>query len=89
MKNLIKIRGILSSLLIIMFIIVVFTGIGLYLSPPGRIAKEMSWNFLGFNKWQLENLHALFGFLMSGMVVIHLLINYKMFLGEIKALFKK
>ncbi len=89
MKNLIKIRAILSSLLIIVFIVVVFTGIGLYLSPSGRIAKEMSWTFLGFDKWQLENLHTLSGFLMFGMIIIHLLINHKMFLGEIKALFKR
>ncbi len=89
MKNLMKIRAILSSLLLIVFIIVVFTGIGLYFSPSGRIAAEISWNFLGFSKWRLENLHTLSGFIMSGLVIIHLLINYKMFLGEIKTLFKK
>ncbi|OQX52876.1 MAG: hypothetical protein B5M48_04515 [Candidatus Omnitrophica bacterium 4484_213] len=68
----------LSLLLLIIFIIVLFTGIGLYFSPSGRIAKEISWNFLGFD-----------GFIMSALVIIHLLINYKMFLGEVKFLFRR
>ncbi len=89
MKNLVKIRAVLSSLLVIVFIIVVFTGIGLYFAPSGRVAKEISWSFLGFNKWQLENLHTVSGFLMLGIVLTHLSINYKMFLGELKTLFKK
>jgi len=88
MKNIIKFRAILSSLILIIFIIVLFTGIGLYFSPSGRIAKEISWNFLGFGKWQLENLHTLSGFIMSVLVIIHLFINSKMFFNEIKRLFK-
>jgi len=89
MKNIIKIRAILSSLILITFIIVLLTGIGLYLSPSGRATKEISWDFFGFDKWQLENMHTLFGFIMSALVIIHLIINYKMFLNEIKILFKK
>ncbi|MCD6109214.1 DUF4405 domain-containing protein [bacterium] len=89
MKNTIKIRAILSSLLFITFAIVLFTGIGLYISPSGKIAGEAGWNFFGFGKLQLENLHTLFGFVMSALVIVHLLMNYKMFLGEIKMLFKK
>jgi len=89
MKNIIKIRAILSSLLLITFIIVLFTGIGLYFSPSGRIAREIGWTFLGFNKEKLENLHTLSGFIMSALVMIHLFVNYKMFLSEIKTLFKR
>ena len=89
MKNIVKIRVILSSLLLITFIVVLFTGIGLYFSPSGKIAKEINWNFLGFNKLQLENLHTISGFIMSGLILIHLFLNYKMFLGEIKSLFKE
>ena len=89
MKNTIKIRAILSLLLLITFAIVLFTGIGLYLSPSGKIAQEIGWNFFGFGKFQLENLHTLSGFGMSALVIIHLLMNYKMFLGEVQALFKK
>ncbi len=89
MKNIVKIRAIFSSLLLIIFIVVTVTGIGLYFSPLGRIAKEIRWNFFGFDKWQLENLHTLFGFIMFALVIIHLSVNYKMFFCEIKAFFKK
>ncbi len=89
MKNIIKIKAILSLLLLITFIIVVFTGIGLYFAPSDRIIREIGWNFGGFNKGQLENLHTLSGFIMSVLVIVHLLINYKILLGEIKILFKK
>ncbi len=89
MKYIIKIRAILSSLLLITFIIVLFTGIGLYFSPSGKAAREINWSFLGFDKWQLENLHTLSGFIMSALIIIHLLINYKLFLNEIKTLFKR
>ena len=86
--KIVKIRGIISSLLIVIFIIIVFTSIGLYFAPSERIARETGWIFLGFNRFQLENIHTIFGFLMFGIVVIHLILNYKMFLAEIKALFK-
>ncbi|MEA3344116.1 MAG: DUF4405 domain-containing protein [Patescibacteria group bacterium] len=89
MKNIIKIRAILSSLLLITFVVVFFTGIGLYSSPSGKIAKEVNWDFFGFDKWQLENIHTLFGFIVSVLIIIHLFINYKLFLNEIKILFKK
>jgi len=88
MKKIIKVRVILSSLLLITFIVVLFTGIGLYFSPSGMIAKEVSWNFLGLDKWQLENLHTVFGFAMAVLVITHLLVNYKMFLNEIKVVLK-
>ncbi len=89
MKNIIKIRAILSLVLLIAFLFVLFTGVGLYFSPSERIARELNWSFLGFNKWQLEKLHTLSGFIMSGLVMIHFFLNYKLFLSEIKTLFKK
>ena len=89
MKSIIKIRAILSSLLLITFIIVTLTGIGLHRAPSGKIARETSWTFLDLSKWQLENIHTIFGFIMSALVIFHLLLNYKIFFGEIKTLFKK
>jgi len=93
MKNTTKIRAILSSLLIITFIIVLFTGIGLYFSPTTEITKETAWTFLGFNRTQLEKIHTLSGFAMSALVIFHLLVNYTMLKTEIKIsiqkLFKK
>ncbi len=84
--NAVKLRGITSTLLIIIFIVVLFTGIGLTFAPSGRIARETSWAFLGFSKFKLLRLHTVTGYIMAGLVVFHLILNYKMFLAEIKAL---
>ena len=89
MKNIVKIRAILSSLLLVTSIVVLFTGVGLYFSPSGRIAKEISWTFLGFDRWQLENLHTLSGFIISALAIVHLFVNHRIFFCEIKALFKR
>jgi len=89
MKSIVKIRAILSLLLIITFVIVTFTGIGLYLSPSGRIARETSWGLFGLGRWQLENMHTILGFIMSALIIIHLAVNYKLLLSEVKVLVGK
>ena len=88
MFNKIKFRAITSSLLIINFVVLTFTGIGLYLSPSGYITKATAWTFLGISKFKLENLHAVFGFILIALLLIHLFLNYKMFFNEFKILFK-
>ncbi len=86
-KNIVKIRGILSSLLLIISIIAIFTGIGLYFAPSGRIARGTGWSFFGFNLSKLEMLHTVTGFIMAVLIVIHFIINYKMFKNEMKQVF--
>ena len=54
--DLIKLRGITSTALIVVFALVVFTGIGMYFAPSGRVAYEAGWTFFGIQKFQLENL---------------------------------
>ena len=87
-KNIVKIRGILSTVLLIDFIIVIFTGIGLYFAPSGRIANETGWSFLGFNLLKLERLHTVSGFTMAVLVGVHFIINYKIFKNELKQVFR-
>ncbi len=87
--NQIKLRGITSLLLMTSFIIESITGIGLYLAPSGRIANTTNWTFIGINKFKLENLHTIWGFIMIGLITLHLILNYKLFINEIKILIKK
>ena len=81
-----NIRGIISLLLLIVGIGVFFTGIGLYLAPHGR--HSAYWTFMGIPKYKLEQYHTILGFVMSGLIIVHLWLNRKMFVGEIKSLFK-
>ncbi|AZR72822.1 hypothetical protein BBF96_05090 [Anoxybacter fermentans] len=87
--NLIKVRGIISLLLLILFIVISVTGIGLWLAPSGRIARQIEWSFLGLNKELLEDLHTYTGFIMIFLTIVHLLLNYKMLFNEIKHLLKR
>ena len=84
MFNSTKIRAVLSSLLIATFMAVTFTGIGLWLAPSGRVAREMGWNFFGLDKWILENLHTLLGFSLSFLVVVHFILNFRLYVNELK-----
>ncbi len=85
----IKVKAIVSFLLLVAFIVTTFTGTGLYFAPSGKIVAEDTWSFFGFNKLQLINLHIRLGFIMSGIIIVHLFMNYKIFLTEIKVLFGK
>lgn len=77
-------RAMISFLVTASFIIVLLTGIMLYISPSGRIAREANWNIFGITKWQLISLHDIFGYFLAIIAVIHLYFNWKIFLSYIK-----
>ncbi len=49
-----------SFFLFFSFLISVLSGLGLYLSPRGRIAHWIHWDFLGFTKTDWEAIHIVF-----------------------------
>ncbi len=87
--NYTKIRAVLSSILGLDFLIVAITGIGLWRAPIGRIANATAWTFMGFSKHQLEKIHTLTGFIMLFLVLLHVVLNFRMFKNENKLLYKK
>jgi hypothetical protein len=87
--KIVKARAIISLGLLVTFTIVFISGIGLYFAPNGRIARETNWQFLLFEKSQIENIHTITAFIMTGLIVVHLIINFKMFAKELKILFAK
>ncbi len=80
-----KPRAVISSLLLLAFVVVFISGIGLMKAPSGRIARETNWEFLGFDKTRLEQLHTLLGNFDGLLVAVHFII-YKMCSAEIKSL---
>ncbi|MGB9855553.1 MAG: DUF4405 domain-containing protein [Caldisericum exile] len=84
----VKIKAILSTLILLLFIPVTFSGIGLYFAPSGRIAKITNWTFLGFSKESLEAMHNVPGMVFGALVVIHLLLNFKIYKNEIICLIR-
>ncbi|MBO8160462.1 MAG: DUF4405 domain-containing protein [Thermosipho sp. (in: Bacteria)] len=89
MRGLIKSKAVISVVLIIVFLIVLISGIGLDIAPSGRIARDTSWEFLGFDRDSLKTIHVWSGYIMAGLIVVHFLIlNLKMFICELGVLFK-
>ena len=89
MADIVRLRALTSSALAVTFLMVLVTGIGLYFAPSGRTARLDNWHFFLWNRMQLENLHTIAGFLMSAVVGIHLILNYRMFAGELRSLLRK
>ncbi len=87
--NLSKVRPIVSLLLIVLFTIVFISGIGLYIAPYGRVAIQTGWTFFGLNKWELEKIHTLSGFISIILVLVHFVINRKLFFAELKSISQK
>ncbi len=88
MKKL-HIKAILSSTILVIFILVTITGIGLFLAPSGLIAKTTDWTFLSMTKFQLEKFHTLTGFIFVALIIVHFIMNLSLFKGELKSLFRK
>lgn len=83
------VRGVIDLLLAVTFVAELFTGIGLYLAPSGRIAETIGWTFLGFDKDTLDLIHTYFGFAMAGLVMVHLVIGFNSMLVMLKSGFRK
>ncbi|CAI1494073.1 conserved membrane protein of unknown function [Thermococcus nautili] len=81
-------RGVVDLLLLIVFVAIAITGIGLYLAPSGRIADSIGWTFLGMDKDTLTNVHTYLGFVMIGLVAVHLAVGFRSMWVMLKSAFK-
>ncbi len=70
-----RIRAIVSTLLILVFAQVAVSGLLLFLLPHGHDLRH-----------PMEHLHTMSGLLMTPLVLLHLVVNWRMYLGEIRAL---
>ena len=78
-----KIRTFISVVLLFSFLLVVFSGLILYLRPEGSIARWTGWSILGIDKKGWEGIHTLFCILFLISVTIHLTLNRKALLRYI------
>ena len=58
-------------------VIIIFSGIVLYIMPHGRVAYFIGWKFLGLNKDNWDNLHIIFGLVMTVVAIWHIVVNWK------------
>lgn len=58
-------------------VMIIVSGIVLYIMPHGRVAYFTGWTFLGLGKDAWDNLHVVFGILMVIVAVWHIVVNWK------------
>jgi hypothetical protein len=58
-------------------VMIIVSGIVLYIMPHGRVAYFTGWKFLGIDKDGWDNLHVIFALLMVIVAIWHMLINWK------------
>lgn len=79
-----KWRSLVSFYLLFVSIVLLISGIALYISPPGRFAHAVGWRFLGFTKEQWEAIHTVPGYFAAVFAVWHLALNWKQLLSYLR-----
>ena len=75
-----------SYLLSVAFVMLVVSGLVLYISPPGRVANWTNWSIWGLTKTEWTNLHLSFMVVFLVTEVFHLFyFNWKLFWSYLKA----
>jgi len=79
MQKMMKVKGALTLLLLIDFLVVFVSGVVLLMYQRGsaQMANMMMWN----------KMHTISGILMGVLVLIHFVLNYRIFACELRALF--
>ncbi|KAB2951652.1 DUF4405 domain-containing protein [Heliorestis acidaminivorans] len=72
-----NLRSFVSLTLFISIVLVVYTGIILYIAPAGRIANWSDWTVLGLSKESYSNIHTTASFLFTFFSVWHCALNWK------------
>ena len=86
MKKAFSWRVFISFGLFIALLMMLVSGIILYISPPGRVANWTDWQMIGLTKRGWQNQHIIFGFAFLILSLFHLFfINWKAFLCYLKS----
>lgn len=82
-------RPFVSYFVTLSFIHLIVSSIILYIAPPGRFTNWNNWEILGISKagWQAQ--HTVVGYLFIIAAVVHLVLNWKIFLSYIRGRVKK
>jgi len=78
-------RSFVSVLIALSFIVLTFTGIVLFIVPPGRIVNWTDWKFLALTKNQWIALHDWSGVIFVIAVVFHLCFNLRAFISYFRS----
>ena len=86
MKKSFNWRVFISFGLFIALVMMLISGVILYISPPGRVANWTDWRMIGLTKRGWQHQHLIFGFAFLILSLFHLfVINWKAFFSYLKS----
>lgn len=77
-------KAFVSFVILWSFIILVSSGVVLYISPSGSIAKSISWKILSFSRDTWRGMHIIFCFLFVVFILLHVYFNWRELLGYLR-----
>lgn len=72
-----NLKRITSLTMLLSMIVMTFTGIILFITPPGRVANWANWELLGITKELYGELHTTFMVLFIAATILHIYYNWK------------
>ncbi len=86
MKTKFSWRAFISFGLTYAILVILVSGLILYVSPPGRYAHWVNWEFLGLTKEGWQGIHTIFSFAFVILSIFHLFsVNWKAFVSYLKS----
>lgn len=83
-------RSFVSFFLLFTFVVLAITGLILYITPQGRVARWNGWTMLGMSKDQLEGIHTISSFFFLAATLVHLFVyNLKAIIGYLRNVGRK
>ena len=79
-----RLRALFSALLFISVIVLLLTGVGLFVSPHDHAADWLSWSWMGMDQDVFSELHITFGLLFFISSLMHIIYNFKLLLSQLK-----
>jgi len=83
--NRITYKAVVDCCLFIFAAFQAITGVILYVAPRGR--GSGSWMFFGVDKHTWGDWHTYSGFIIIGLIAVHVLLNWKVFVSQLKCVF--
>ncbi len=78
-------RSFISFGMLFSFILMSVTGIVLYITPPGRVAKWVTWTFFGLDKEEWQALHTIFSYFFFILGIFHVFsLNWKVIIAYLR-----
>jgi hypothetical protein len=77
-------RGLVTLLVVLSSIVMLISGVVMFVAPSGRVARTVSWTMMGLDRAQWQTLHLSFAVVFVGSGLIHLGFNWRGLLHHLR-----